>query len=207
MPRTIISRDILRSRPDASPTPAARPDCRYRPWMFGKGPLGELVMELAQLRKRVAELEAERARSLRLDHVTGVLSTRAFRGRVSEEVERARRYQRPLSLTVISIDDFAALELRHGFKAGDELLGTVARRVRESTRSHDLLGRSAHAEFGLLLPDTLASAALASLQRLLVELEVVGEGAIRAAGASMGVGGLELRMGAEGLLARARVAC
>src|SRR5438270_294729 len=65
MPRTIISRDILRSCPDASPTPAGRPDCRYRPWMFGKGPRGELVMELAQLRKRVAELEAEREGAIR----------------------------------------------------------------------------------------------------------------------------------------------
>jgi diguanylate cyclase (GGDEF)-like protein/putative nucleotidyltransferase with HDIG domain len=175
--------------------------------MFGKGPRDGLLEELGQLRRRVAELEAERARSLRLDHVTGVLSPRAFRGRLSEEVERARRYQRPLSLTVISIDDFAALELRHGFKAGDELLATVARRLRDGTRSHDLLGRHAHAEFGLLLPDTLAAAALASLERLLVELEFVGEGAIRAAGVSMGIAALQRGMSAEGLLASARVAC
>jgi diguanylate cyclase (GGDEF)-like protein/putative nucleotidyltransferase with HDIG domain len=175
--------------------------------MFGKGPKDGLLEELAQLRQRVAELEAERARSLRFDHVTGVLSARAFRGRVSEEVERARRYQRPLSLAVISIDDFAALELRHGFKAGDELLTTIARRLRAATRSHDLLGRSAHSEFGLLLPDTLAAAALASLERLLVELEFVGEGAIRAAGASMGIAALTRGMSAEELLASARVAC
>jgi diguanylate cyclase (GGDEF)-like protein/putative nucleotidyltransferase with HDIG domain len=174
--------------------------------MFGKGPRDELLEEVAQLRKRVAELEADRLRGLRMDHVTGVLSARAFRGRVSEEVERARRYHRPLSLAVISIDDFAALELHHGFKAGDELLSTVARRLRESTRSHDLLGRSAHAEFGLLLPDTLAQTALSALERLLVELEFVGEGAIRAAGASMGIAALERGMSAEGLLGRAGMA-
>ena len=122
--------------------------------MFGKGRQDELLTEVSWLRHRVAELEADRARGLRLDSVTGLLSARAFRGRLSEEVERARRYQRPLSAAVISIDDFGALELRHGFKAGDELLAAVAKRLGGVTRSHDLIGRTAQSEFGLLLPDT-----------------------------------------------------
>jgi diguanylate cyclase (GGDEF)-like protein/putative nucleotidyltransferase with HDIG domain len=175
--------------------------------VFGKGQQDELLREVAWLRKRVAELEADRARGLRLDGVTGLLSARAFRGRLSEEVDRARRYQRPLAIVIVSIDDFGTLELRHGFKAGDELLGAVARRLASTTRSHDLIGRTGQAEFGLLLPDTNAEDALPSLERLLVELEVIGEGAIRAAGASMGVASLERGMSAEGLLANARMAC
>jgi diguanylate cyclase (GGDEF)-like protein/putative nucleotidyltransferase with HDIG domain len=175
--------------------------------MLRKGPPNELLREVTWLRKRVAELEADRARGLRLDSVTGLLSARAFRGRLSEEVERARRYQRPLSLVVISIDDFGALELRHGFRAGDDLLISVAKRLSSATRAHDLVGRTSQAEFGLLLPDTHAEGALPPLERLLVELEVVGEGAIRAAGASMGVAELERGTSAEGLLASARFAC
>ncbi len=175
--------------------------------MFGKGQQDEVLRELTWLRQRVAELEADRARGLRLDSVTGLLSARAFRGRLSEEAERARRYQRPLSVAVVSIDDFASLELRHGFKAGDELLVAVGKRLRTATRSHDLVGRTGQAEFGLLLPDTSADGALPSLERLLVELEVVGEGVIRAAGASMGIAVLRRGMSAEGLLASARLAC
>jgi diguanylate cyclase (GGDEF)-like protein/putative nucleotidyltransferase with HDIG domain len=174
--------------------------------MFGKGQHEELLRELAWLRQRVGELESERARGLRLDAVTGLLSARSFRGRLSEEVDRARRYQRTLSVAVVAVDDFAALELMHGFKAGDELLGSVARLMSAATRAHDLLGRIGHAEFGLLLPDTSAEGALPALERLLVELELVGEGVIRAAGASMGVAGLERGMSAEGLLASARLA-
>jgi diguanylate cyclase (GGDEF)-like protein/putative nucleotidyltransferase with HDIG domain len=174
--------------------------------MFGKGHQEELLQELAWLRQRVAELESERARGLRLDAVTGLLSARAFRGRLSEEVDRARRYQRTLSVAVVAVDDFASLELMHGFKAGDELLGSVARLMSAATRAHDLLGRIGHAEFGLLLPDTNAEGALPALERLLVELELVGEGVIRAAGASMGVAALERGMSAEGLLASARLA-
>ncbi len=175
--------------------------------MLRRGQQDELLREVTWLRARVAELEADRARGLRLDSVTGLLSARAFRGRLSEEVERARRYQRPLSLVVILIDDYGSLELRHGFKAGDHLLVAVSKRLTGSTRSHDLAGRIGQAEFGLLLPDTNADGALPSLERLLVELEVIGEGAIRAAGASMGVALLERGMSAEGLLASARMAC
>jgi len=175
--------------------------------MFGKGQQEDLLRELTRLRGRVAELEADKAKGLRLDGVTGLLSARAFRGRLSEEVDRARRYQRLLSLAIVSIDDFGTLELRHGFKAGDELLGAVARRLGATTRSHDQIGRIGQAEFGILLPDTEAESAIPSLERLLVELEVIGEGAIRAAGASMGVAALERGMSAEGLLSNARLAC
>jgi diguanylate cyclase (GGDEF)-like protein/putative nucleotidyltransferase with HDIG domain len=175
--------------------------------MVGRKQHDELLREVTVLRARVAELEADRARGLRLDGVTGLLSARAFRGRLSEEVERARRYQRPLSVSVVSIDDFSAIELRHGFKAGDELLVSFAKRLSGASRSHDLIGRTSQAEFGLLLPDTGSEGALPFLERLLVELEVAGEGTIRAAGASMGVAALERGMSAEGLLASARMAC
>jgi diguanylate cyclase (GGDEF)-like protein/putative nucleotidyltransferase with HDIG domain len=175
--------------------------------MFGKNQQDELLREVTWLRRRVAELEAERVRGLRLDSVTGLLSARAFRGRLSEEVDRARRYHRSLSVAVISIDDFGTLELHHGFKAGDDLLATVARRLAGATRSHDLVGRTGQAEFGLQLPDTDAYSSLPGLERLLVELELVGEGTIQAAGASMGVAALDRGMSAEGLLASARLAC
>jgi diguanylate cyclase (GGDEF)-like protein/putative nucleotidyltransferase with HDIG domain len=175
--------------------------------MFGKGQSDDLLRELATLRARVAELEEERLRALRLDSVTGLLSARAFRGRLAEEVERARRYQRELSVAVVSIDDFGALELRHGFRAGDELLIAAAKRLSSAVRAHDQIGRTGQAEFGLLLADTEAEGARPALERLLVELEVVGEGSIRAAGASMGIASLDRGMSAEGLIASARLAC
>jgi diguanylate cyclase (GGDEF)-like protein/putative nucleotidyltransferase with HDIG domain len=174
--------------------------------MFARGHHDDVLKELEWLRERVRELEAEHARGLRLDAVTGLLSARAFRGRLAQECDRARRYQRPLCVAVLAVDDFEALELRHGFKAGDELVAAFAARLRGATRSHDLLGRTATAEFAVLLPDTDADTALPGLERLLVELELTGEGTIRAAGASMGIAALQRRMSAEGLLASARQA-
>jgi diguanylate cyclase (GGDEF)-like protein len=175
--------------------------------VLGKAREADLIAQITALQGRIAELEAERLSALRLDSVTGLLSARAFRGRLAEELERARRYQRALSLAIVSIDDFAAHELRHGFKAGDELLIAAARRLSAEVRAHDFVGRTGHAEFGLLLPDTEAEAARPALERLLVELEVVGDGAIRAAGASMGIAQIVRGTSAEGLMANARMAC
>ena len=172
--------------------------------MFTRGHQDGLLKELEWLRERVRTLEADQARGVRLDPVTGLLSARALRGRLAEECDRARRYQRPLCLAVISIDDFEALELRHGFKAGDELVVHFATHLRANTRSHDLIGRTATAEFTMLLPDTDAESAIPGLERLLVELEVTGEGTIRAAGASMGIATLQRGLSPEGLLAGAR---
>jgi diguanylate cyclase (GGDEF)-like protein/putative nucleotidyltransferase with HDIG domain len=174
--------------------------------MFTRGHQEGVLKELEWLRVRVRELEADHARGLRLDALTGLLCARALRGRLAEECERARRYQRPLCLAVLSVDDFAALELRHGFKAGDELVSAFAAHLRANTRSHDLIGRTGTAEFTVLLPDTQAEVALPGLERLLVELELTGEGKIRAAGASMGIADLQRGLSAEGLLANARQA-
>jgi diguanylate cyclase (GGDEF)-like protein/putative nucleotidyltransferase with HDIG domain len=174
--------------------------------MFRLGQHETLLKDLEQLREQLRALEAQHARGLRLDSMTGLLTARSLRGRLSEECERARRYQRPLCVAVLAVDEFEALELRHGFKAGDELISSVARHLRSSTRSHDLIGRTGSAEFAVLMPDTDAEIALPGLERLLVELELAGEGTIRAAGASMGIASLQRGMSAEGLLASARQA-
>ena len=175
--------------------------------MFGNGHPDELLDEVTRLRERIAELEQERARGLRLDAVTGLLSPHGFRTRLAQEVQRARRYRRSLTVALLAVDDFAALERRHGFEAADELLAGVAKRLAGSMRTHDLIGRTGPAEFGLLLPETSAQGALPALERLLVALEHFGEGSIWAAGASVGVASLEAATSAEALIADARMAC
>ena len=175
--------------------------------MFSKGAPSKLLEELESLRRRVRELEASRDRERRFDALTGVLSAQGFRGRLADEVARARRYQRPLSLALVRIDDFAAIETTHGFRAGDQLVAGVAERLVAGTLSHDLTGRTAVAEFAVLLPETAAAQAQEELDRLLLELEGVKAGSVSAAGISIGVAGLSADMGAEALLAAAREAC
>jgi len=155
--------------------------------MFRKAQQIALMGELERLRTQVATLEAEIARGVRIDGVTGLLSERAFRGRLSEEIVRARRYQRRLSLAVVAIDDFASIETLHGFKASDTLLAAIGMRLSQLTRAHDLIGRTGSAEFSILLPETDAADAKDGLGRLLVEIEAVGEGTVSGVTASAGI--------------------
>ena len=167
----------------------------------------ELMGELDRLRGQVATLEAEVARGVRIDGVTGLLSARAFRGRLAEEITRARRYQRPLSLAIVTIDAFAAIETVPGFKTSDEVLAAIGMRLSQLTRAHDLVGRTGPAEFAILLPETDATDARDGLGRLIVEIEAVAEGTVSGVGTSIGIAGFERGLSAEGMIANARKAC
>ncbi len=175
--------------------------------MFGSRQQAELQAEIERLRAQVAELEAARARGARLDPATGLLSQRTFRGRLTEEVTRALRYQRPLSVAVVAIDDFDGIEVKNGFKAADELLVAVSRTLAGGIRSQDLVGRTGPGQFAIVLPDTPATEALQTLEGLIGALEKAGEGVVSGITLSMGVAGLEREMSPETMLAHAREAC
>lgn len=175
--------------------------------MFAIRQRAELLHEVERLRRRVAELEFENARSLQLDRATGLLAVRSFQGRLTDELMRARRYQRPLSLAIVAIDDFHELEVRHGFKAAGDLLLVLARGLSEGTRTHDVLGRGGQDEFMVLMPETDPADALEALERLKEDLEHAGEVSLGAVSVSAAVAGTDRQTTAEGLVAAARAAC
>jgi diguanylate cyclase (GGDEF)-like protein len=155
----------------------------------------ELLGELKLLRQRIAELEADRARGRRLDDIIGVLSPRAFRARLAEEVERARRHHRALSLAVVSVDGGRAQSARLDARPEPHVI--AAQRLVQGARAYDVVGRVGPEEFGLLLPETGSEAAIGALERLLDTLEH----------AVIGVASPAAEMSAEGLMATARMAC
>ena len=172
--------------------------------MFGKAGQGDLIAELDGLRRRVAELEAERARAGAVDELTGVLSAKAFRSRVVDEVSRTRRSQRPLTVAVLTVDDYADVEATHGFSAADQLLTRAAKALVQNLRQHDLVGRTGNHEFAILLPETTAPEAEPAMERILSTLEGLSSGTMSAAHGSVGVTAWESGMSAEGLLATTR---
>jgi len=172
--------------------------------MFGKTGQGDLMAELDRLRARVAELEAERARAGAVDELTGVLSAKAFRSRVVDEVSRTRRSQRPLTVAVLTMDDLADVEATHGFSAADQLLTRAAKALVENLRQHDLVGRTGNHEFAMLLPETTAADAEPAMERILSTLEGLSSGTMSAAHGSVGVAAWESGLSAEGLLSTAR---
>ena len=144
------------------------------------------------------------------DGVTGC-STRARGMRALDEVlERARRERRPVSLVMVDLDDFKAVNDRHGHLCGDAVLAAVGGRLRAITRSRDLTFRFGGDEFLLVLPDTPRGGAVRvaeALRRAIARISVPwSRGAVSTA-ASIGVAsGGAGETDARALIARADAA-
>ncbi len=88
------------------------------------------------------------------DTLTGALSRHALFQRGHEEIERARRTRRPLTVLMLDLDHFKRVNDQHGHLTGDQVLRDFALRVRDELRQMDFLGRFGGEEFMVVLPET-----------------------------------------------------
>ncbi len=114
------------------------------------------------------------------DPLTQLYNRRFMLTQLAALVSGARRHDRPLSVVMIDIDHFKALNDRYGHELGDRALVAVAQAMRDRLRAEDYLGRLGGEEFLALLPDVDESAAglvADSLRATVAErpLEVGGE--------------------------------
>ena len=123
-----------------------------------------LVLDNARLSQRLHELST-------LDGLTRQLNHRVIYGRLTEELERARRYKYPLSVVLCDFDHFKDINDTHGHLAGDAVLREGAGVLRRCLRSTDLLGRYGGEEFLAVLPQVDLSAARQAAERLRQGLE------------------------------------
>ena len=117
------------------------------------------------------QAEADLTRLATTDALTGAANRRHFLDLAAQEMQRARRYGRPLSLLMTDIDHFKAINDGHGHAAGDEVLKAYAAAVRQMLRRQDVLGRLGGEEFGILLPETGGEAAAEVAERLRLTIE------------------------------------
>ena len=100
------------------------------------------------------------------DALTGIANRRHFEWRLSEEVERARRYKYPLSALLLDLDHFKQVNDNYGHQIGDTVLQQVAQRLKNSLRRTDFLARYGGEEFVVLAPQTPAERAIILGERL-----------------------------------------
>ena len=168
----------LRARPDAAQIPillvsatgdparrAAGLDLGADDFLVKPVDGGEL---LARVRAQVRNLRNRRELERRaiLDSLTGVVNRRGIRAVLQKEEQRARRHGTPLSVLMVDIDRFKALNDRFGHQVGDTALRHVARGLADAVRLADHVGRWGGDEFLVVLADTDAVAAAALADRL-----------------------------------------
>lgn len=100
------------------------------------------------------------------DQLTGLANRRHFEQVLACFYNQARRYNRTLSLVVMDVDFFKAINDTGGHQAGDEVLKAVATAIEKACRMADLPARFGGDEFAILLPETAACDAYAVAQRV-----------------------------------------
>ena len=137
----------------------------------------------------VEERMLQLRRLSRTDSLTGLYNHRIFYERLSDELNRARRYDSPLSLALVDLDNFKSVNEAKGHQFGDHLLVKCAERLREDLRQTDIICRYGGDEFGLILTETARKDAESMMCRLTQDLKELGqrEGAPAAFGMSFGL--------------------
>ncbi len=109
-----------------------------------------------------------------IDRLTGIPSRQALLANLFTEVDRARRYSRPLSVAFLDIDHFKSVNDTYGHAFGDIVLRGVAQAIQDAIRATDTFGRYGGEEFMLLMTETDADegAQLAEKLRLLVATQL-----------------------------------
>ncbi|MBW2526576.1 MAG: diguanylate cyclase [Deltaproteobacteria bacterium] len=163
------------------------------------------TIEKARLRR----LRQQAEKKALTDSQTTAYSQRYLFPRLRQEIGRARRHARPLSILLLDLDDFKEVNDEHGHGIGDAVLRAFSKRVLSCVRTSDVLVRRGGDEFVLVMPDTDADRAADVAERVRAEVaekEIAGDEIRVSLTASLGVATLREDETAKDLERRADLA-
>ncbi len=162
-------------------------DCWYQTlnapdvWTDGRRVQVSIVADVTALKDsqaQLAEAHAEMAlRNHRLqaiavtDGLTGLVNRRRLDEILAKEVERCRRYGEALSVIMIDVDHFKAVNDSFGHQIGDRVLVELAGLLRRGSRAADISGRWGGEEFLIVCPSTELAGAVAMAEKLRQSVE------------------------------------
>jgi diguanylate cyclase (GGDEF)-like protein len=111
------------------------------------------------------ELEELERKSLK-DLVTDLYNQRTFLRKLEYEMRRAKRYKRPLSLMILTIDNISQLQRQYGQMIVDEVMRAAARITGICIRDVDVSGICDTAKIGIIFPETYSSRAMIVAERI-----------------------------------------
>ena len=112
------------------------------------------------------DLHLQVSRQAITDELTGLANHGRFQELLVSEIEQVHRYQQPLSLIMLDIDDFKAINDTHGHLQGDVVLKQVARALADTSREVDYPARYGGEELAVILPHTDLEGAYAIAERI-----------------------------------------
>jgi two-component system, cell cycle response regulator len=136
----------------------------------GGAELAARAASLLRIQAAQDALQREKAELERLsttDPLTGLMNRRYFQRRLDQEVERASRHGGAVSVVLMDLDHFKAVNDRYGHPVGDAALREVAECVRGSLRRVDEVTRWGGEELAIILPGTDRAGAQIVADRLL----------------------------------------
>jgi diguanylate cyclase (GGDEF)-like protein/putative nucleotidyltransferase with HDIG domain len=116
---------------------------------------------------RVPALE----RQTELDSKTGLYNNAYFMNQLENELTRAQRFNRPLSVLMADLDLLRNINNTYGHLAGDEVLLAIAKTLRASVRDYDVVARFGGEEFSVLMPETTVEVAYERAEKIRQAIE------------------------------------
>ena len=150
--------------------------------------LGTVAAGFALLMLTLRQILNRLRNESRRDALTGLRNRRGFFEAMEAEMARAARNGHVYCLGIVDLDNFKHVNDTQGHQRGDELLVALARRMEQSLREVDVVGRIGGDEFAVLLPETDLDKARTVLRRLHDILRTLIAGFDDRAGASIGAG-------------------
>ena len=138
-------------------------------WVFNPLAISLILLTLyliyATLRVPALERQAE------TDSKTGLYNHKYFMNSLENELRRANRFERPLTIVMADLDLLRNINNTYGHLAGDEVLIGIAIILKDHSREYDVVSRFGGEEFAILMPETTADAALPIIQTIRAAIE------------------------------------
>lgn len=158
-----------------------------------------------QVKQRTEEL-LEKNRELEqlsiTDQLTGIYNRLKLNQLLNSEIERSKRYKTPLSLLLLDVDHFKAINDSHGHPAGDSVLVKVASLLKQHSRNSDSVGRWGGEEFIVICTETTLDGAAQLAESLRATIAGYSFAVNRQITASIGITSLRADDSLESLMER-----